>query len=482
MSLSSRRAINSSKRPKVIKPKPEPIRQRAPRPRPNIELGLTVDLTFHFSAKHPTREDDIVVKGSKSFQEMPPKEHIRLFQHKVKECMKLCDFSNPNKDQKAKVTKTKLLQHIDSCFTNPDMVKTITPECIKDLVEMVSVNIFRQLPIMPIRGPLDANDSVIDDGWPHISLAYECLIDSFMSPHTGNFVTQSFIYKLIGNGISLDDNERLKVGECLKAIYVRYMNLRAGMRKSLGNHFKMQRCSNELLIFYNSAIDGFNAPLKPEHLKFFKESLLPLHTNEKFPKIYERYIECLSKMIEKQSNLLDDTFKYMKLHWPQSERPKQISFLNEVEYLILTHQKHINSENVKTAFQIIGNSIFNDNADVVDKALDILTNSKIIDVILKYSTVIFPLVIENLLRVAKNHWDKTISGNAMVALQGLNEIDAEAFRKVNDVRVAKMKAKNTTLSQWNSKWMKILDSAKISDPGIKNFDFSALPKSQTISA
>ena len=472
----STRRIPTGKKPRVVKPKlPEPVRPKQPRVLPSCELGLTVDLTFHFSAKHPTRAGDLVLKGSKPFQEMPPKEHVRLFQHKVAECMKLCDFSRPDKDQKAKVTKSKLLQHIDSVFSNQEMMKVITPECIKELIEMISVNIFRPLPVNPIRGPLDANDNVIDDGWPHISLAYDILIDSFASPHTGSFITQSFMYKIIKNGTSLDDNERQKVYEVLKAIYMRYMNLRAGIRKSLGFHFKMQNCSKELLAFYGICIDGFNPPLKQEHLKFFKESLNPLHSHPKLNAFIDTFIECLSKLIDKQANLLDEVFKYMKMHWPFAERIKQLTFINEIETLIIKHIKILNQENVKLAFQIINNGIYNENADIVDKSLDVLTNSTIIDVLIKHSDIIFPIVIDNLLRVAKSHWDKTIKSNAMVALQGLNEVDAESFRKVNDARVAKAKAKKSTMSTWNSKWLKILDAAKGADSGIQNLNFSNLP-------
>lgn len=472
-----------SKKPKIIKPKgkarSDPIRLRQKRDMPEVELGLTVDLTFHFSAGHPTRSDDLNIKGSKPFNEAPVKDHIRLFEHKVKECMKLCDFSNPRKDQKAKATKTQLLKHLDSCFTQPDLLKNITPQCVKILIDMISVNIFRRLPINPIRGPLDAHDSVIDDGWPHISLAYNCLFDSFACSYTGNFITQSFIYKLIENGTSLFDEERIRVGEILKAIYYRYMELRAGMRKSLGFYFKMHRCSPELLQFYGICIDGFNSPLKAEHQKFFNESLNPLHSHKDLITFHQSLINCISKLISKQGSLISETFKYMQKHWPVSERAKQIAFLNEVEELLMKHQLELNQENVKSAFMVIQYGAYNDNSDVVDKCIDILTNPKLVEMMIKYSNAIFPIIVESLLKSAKLHWDPTITGNAMLALNAINEMDPEVFRKVNESRMQNSKTKKLTLSTWNSKWLKILDSAKVFDPEISNLNFDSIRKPVT---
>lgn len=469
-----------AKKPKIIKPKgkarSDPIRQRQKRDLPEVELGLTVDLTFHFSAGHPVRKDDISIKGSKPFNEVPVKEHIRLFDHKVNECMKLCDFSNPHKDQKAKATKTQLLKHLDSCFTQKELLKNVTPQCVKELIDMISVNIFRRLPVNPIRGPLDAHDSVIDDGWPHISLAYNCLFDSFACQYTGNFITQSFIYKLIENGTSLFDEERSRVTEILKAIYYKYMNLRAGMRKSLGFYFKMHRCSSELLQFYNICIDGFNSPLKPEHIKFFNESLNPLHSHKDLISFHQSLIACITKLIGKQGSLITDTFKYMQNHWPCSERAKQLAFLNEVEIHLVNHQLELNQENVKSAFMIIQNGAYNDNSDIVDKVVDILTNTKLVDMMIKYSSVIFPIIVESLLKSAKLHWDPTITGNAMLALTAINEMDPDVFRKVNENRMQNSKTKKLTLSTWNSKWLTILDSAKAVDPEIRNLNFDSVRK------
>ena len=257
------------------------------------------------------------------------------------------------------------------------------------------------------------------------------------------------------------------------------MELRAGMRKSLGFYFKMHRCSPELLQFYGICIDGFNSPLKAEHQKFFNESLNPLHSHKDLITFHQSLINCISKLISKQGSLISETFKYMQKHWPVSERAKQIAFLNEVEELLMKHQLELNQENVKSAFMVIQYGAYNDNSDVVDKCIDILTNPKLVEMMIKYSNAIFPIIVESLLKSAKLHWDPTITGNAMLALNAINEMDPEVFRKVNESRMQNSKTKKLTLSTWNSKWLKILDSAKVFDPEISNLNFDSIRKPVT---
>ena len=113
---------------------------------------------------------------------------------------------------------------------------------------------------------------------------------------------------------------------------------------------------------------------------------------------------------------------------------------------------------------------------IVDKCIDILTNPKLVDMMIKYSNVIFPIIVESLLKSAKLHWDPTITGNAMLALTVINEMDPDVFRKVNENRMQNTKTKKLTLSTWNSKWLTILDSAKAVDPEISNLNFDSVRK------
>jgi serine/threonine-protein phosphatase 2A regulatory subunit B' len=450
---------------------PAPPRERLAAPK--AELGLTIDLTFHFSAKHPTRKGDITIKGSRDWKDIQPKDYLKAFLHKVNECCNLCDFESPMKDAKAKATKVQLLKHLNDCFARPEIVGVLTPEAMRAMYEMIAVNLFRSLPVNPIRGPLDANDSVIDDAMPHLSLVYQLVLASFICPHTADCLTRKFLYGVIGNGASLDDNERQLVKELLTKVYQRFMSLRPLIRNFMGSRFAIGDCSSDLLEFFSSVINGFNAPLKPEHVNLFRHSFNRLHSHFELYRFHEQMIECVSKMITKQPELLSEVLKYLYQHWPRAERRKQYTYLKELEYLLVNHLKQFNEENVVVAFRTLNCALYNDFSELCDQANRILTLSKVIDVIMKFQAIVYPIVFENIVKAARNHWDECVRANTLVTLQALQSINPELFKKMNDGRAGLRKTRTLQISSFQTNWLTMLDFAKANDPGIGNLVFGA---------
>jgi hypothetical protein len=444
---------------------------------PKAEMGLTVDLTFHFSARHPTREGDLSIKGSRPFKDVESKDYVKLFTHKCEQCSKLCDFETPEKDEKAKVTKTQLLRHLHDAFSNSNVVSTLTADAMKKFYGMIATNIFRRLPLIPIRGPLDANDTVWDLAWPHLQLCYQLILASIVVQHTQACLTPTFLAKLVGNGLSLDDNEKQTVRDVLNGLYTRFMNVRAPIRMALGHFFANQECSRELIEFFSGCINGFNTPLKPEHMKFFAQSINPLHRHPEFFLFAEPFLDCLDKLIEKQPKILGDVLEYLARHWPLSERRKQISYLEEVRHLLVTHTKHLTPELVKSGFQIMGLAAYNECSEVCDFVLLNLTDNKVIDLVLNYSAVIYPLIFEALCRAAKGHWDEAIKTNTFVALQALQAIDPVIFKKMNEERGGVKKMKTMVMSTFQVNWMQVFQLAKDNDNSIQEASFENVLKS-----
>lgn len=67
-------------------------------------MGMTVELHINF-CRCKAKPGDIYIKGSRSFSEIPHKDHLKLFLHKITECSKICDYSDSTADLKAKSTK-----------------------------------------------------------------------------------------------------------------------------------------------------------------------------------------------------------------------------------------------------------------------------------------------------------------------------------------------------------------------------------------
>jgi hypothetical protein len=463
-------------RPLGMRPKTDNAKTRVKFAAPKGELGLTIDLTFHFSARHPTRKGDLEIKGSRHFKDVEAKDYLKLFLHKCEECSKLCDFETPEKDEKAKITKTQLLRHLNDCFSKPNVVAVLTLEAMKEFYAMLSTNLFRRLPDIPIRGPLDANDTVFDMAWPHLLLCYQLILTSITVPHTQACLTPVFLTKLIGNGLCLDDNEKAMVRDVLVAVYTRFINLRSTIRTALGCYFAEQQCSRELLQFFATCVNSFNSPLKPEHLRFFTLSLNPLHGDPKMFLYIDPLLDCLNKMIAKQPSILGDVFKYMVKHWPCGERAKQLTYLDEVKNLMLSHTKILTPDLVKLAFQVMAFGAYNESSDVCDYVLLNLTDNKVIDIILTHSALIYPLIFEQLCRTARNHWDEAIRTNTFVALQALQAIDPVIFKKMNEERGGLKKMKTTLMSTFQGNWMQVFQLAKANDNSIQVASFENVLK------
>ena len=448
-------------------PKLNPKSARRP-PRhvvPKAELGLTVDLTKNWSQKFGHRDTDIVIKGSKSFADMPPSEHVKLFLHKCTECQKLCDFSSPEKDSKAKVTKSLLLKHLIQCFSMVGFLKMLTDDMMKSFYQMVSVNLFRAFPKLQELGPLDAVDTYFDTAWPHLTLVYQCLEASLSSTLTSK-MTSSFIYNLVSNGLSPDSSERIAVRDFLHSLYSRYMGQRMTIRKHVFAMFTMGNASAELIDFYASVVQGFNPPLKDEHVNFFYHALLPLLGHPKLQRFSQSLVTCIIKFVEKSFIFLAPTFEYLSKHWPRQESKKQLAYLDIIRTL-LTSFETFTDESLTYAFNLIGDAVRSENVDVAELAFDILMDDDFVNVYKINANLIYSLLFEKIYRSAKYHWDENIRTDAVACLQVLSEIEPNIFTKLTAQRKENHGKKNTNVQSFKEKWLTIFDSAKKNDTTMK---------------
>lgn len=293
---------------------------------PKSEMGLNVDKIVNYTTLHKLNQETINIKPTKSFQENPPREHAKLFIEKCKQCSNICDFSSPSLDQKAKTTKTQLLKHLASVFTNPNLARAVSQDSMNLFYKMLSVNLFRPLPKMKPFTVIETHDVTYDSAWPHLSLCYEALQSSLSCKYAQN-ISPDFIYHLVGNSVSPDDRERIAVRDILYSMYTKFMNHRTIVREKIADQFTNGVCSSELLEFLISVVSGFNSPLNPEHVTYFRNSILSLHTLNNLPLFAVQVKKLILAYIQKSGFLLDSTIEYLLLHWPKSNRIKQCLFL-----------------------------------------------------------------------------------------------------------------------------------------------------------
>lgn len=440
---------------------------------PKSEMGLNVDKTVNYSTLHELSPGTINIKSSKSFQENPSREYAKLFIEKCKQCSIICDFSSPSLDQKSKTTKSQLFKHLASGFTIPNLIRAISQESMNEFYKMLSINLFRPLPKMTRFTVVETHDVLYDSAWPHLSLAYEALQSSLNCKYAQN-ISPDFIYHLIGNSVSPDERERIIVRDTLHSMYTKFMDQRTIIREKLADQFINGVCSSELLEFFISVASGFNSPLNPEHVTYFRNYILPLHALNDFPVFATQVKKLIITFIQKSGFLLDYTIEYLLLHWPKSNRIKQCIFLREVEELFITYEIHISTQAAVKVFKLIGEMANNMNSDVAEIAVDILTNPSISFCLKTHAHAVFPVIVGPLYCSTQKHWDGCIRTNAYVTLQTLSEIDKDEFNKLNENLKNKATQNATDFNNLKSNWTKISNMAKCHNKSIKPIDLTSL--------
>ena len=149
-------------------------------------------------------------------------------------CSVSLDFAESLEQDRDRKTATleELLDFIRQNFS------TLTRPLICDLVEMVTANIFRPLPIVQKTDeldPLEEEEEWQDPSWPHLSLAYTILLTLLEHQHfepnsLKTVVNKPFVEKLLGLFFSEDAGERETLKTVLHRIYGNFISLRRIIR------------------------------------------------------------------------------------------------------------------------------------------------------------------------------------------------------------------------------------------------------------
>lgn len=433
---------------------------------PKVELDFEMDKTLSLSTLRSFDQGEVVVNPSRDFVETPPKDQQKLFLNKCKECCVICDFSSPLIGQRAIQTKTALLRHLVSSFAVPQLVRSMQPEILTEFYKMLGKNLFRAFPTLPVLSPIDVHDSLYDASWPHLSLAYEALSASLSCQMCEQCITSSFLYKLIANGASPDDREKVVVRDILHAMYTKFMSLRDLIRNNMANQFINGVISTGLLEFLVSVVSGFNSPLKQDHIDFYYKCILPLHSSPKFTQVQVPLVQCVYRFISKSPILFSPTILYIIKHWPCSDRRKQIDMLNELSFLAAGFEMNVTPKMAVLIFRLVGSMVLSENPDVSEAAIDVLMNPDLASILKNNASAIFPLIIEPVYRAAKSHWDECTKSNAYVALQVLSEIDSNIFNRANEAHKMMKAQRAATHASFKNNWSMIFDGARANDKTI----------------
>ena len=172
--------------------------------------------------------------------------------------------------------------------------------CMKHLFQMLSVNLFRtpKVSVTKFGGQQEENFNrqagddneetqiLLEEQWPHLQIVYELLLrvvilkDFSSQTSASNYVNLNFVGHLLELFRSPDPRERDYLKTITHRIYGKFMSLRFAIRMTIIRELLMEtskesteannqdRCFGvaEYLEILVSVIDGFNLPIKAEHL------------------------------------------------------------------------------------------------------------------------------------------------------------------------------------------------------------------------
>lgn len=293
-------------------------------------------------------------------------EHRALILQKIQGCCLLCDFSDTVDSVNERETKRQTLEELIETIHSGSFGFSENQE---DLINMVSVNIFRCPPPSPHGTEYlepEEEDRYLDPSWPHLQLVYDILLRYVVSPEidvktSKRYIDHVFVTKLIDLFDSEDMREREYLKNILHRIYGKYMGLRPFIRNAINDVFyrfvfETQRHSgiSELLEIHASIINGFALPMKEEHRQFLIRTLIPLHKPKSISFYHEQLTHCVVQFVEKDNRLADPVIKGMLKYWPVSNSRKEVLFLGELELVLEAAQCTDSLRCIASLFRQIG--------------------------------------------------------------------------------------------------------------------------------
>lgn len=347
----------------------------------------------------------------------------KLFVAKLKQCCVIFDFSDCISDLKSKEIKRACLNEIVDYITVTR--NCLTENVYPEVINMISVNLFRTLP--PI-GSESINDETgaeddeptLEASWPHTQIVYELFLRfleslDFQPNIAKKYVDQKFVLQLLDLFDSEDPRERDFLKTILHRIYGKFLGLRAFIRKQINNIFlryvfEYEHFNGiaELLEILGSIINGFAVPLKEEHKVFLQRVLIPLHKAHSLTLYHPQLTYCIVQFIDKDPTLAEPIIKGLVKFWPKTCSMKEVVFLNELEEILDIIDTQVFKKICSTLFKQIARSATSPHFQVAERSLALWSNEYVVQLIDDNLDEIIPILLPSLCRISKTHWNTNI--------------------------------------------------------------------------
>merc|ERR1719410_1354674 len=373
---------------------------------------------------------------------------------KLKLCCVIFDFTDDNAKAKENIAKEvkrqQLLDLIDYVTTGR---KWFSEDIVMPTLEMVSINLFRNLPPSPYSDwDPEEDDPALDPQWPHLQLVYEFLLRFVVSSQADVKTLRKYIKKndkmflvsMIDLFRSEDPREREYLKTILHRIYGKFMAFRSFIRKQING-------VSELLEILGSIINGFALPLKKEHKRFLRNVLIPLHKVRTFSQFSQQLAYCVTQFIDKDPSLASTVIGGLLSYWPNQSAMKEQLFLNELEEVLEASTQKEVTKMVEPLFRQIAKCVASPHFQVAERALFLWNNDAVAQFTNEHRVKILPILFPAL-NSNTQHWNATVNSLAFNIIRMFMEMDITLWDKVSKAADAESRKTAELKKKRSNKW------------------------------
>eukprot|EP00036_Acanthoecidae_sp_10tr_P009738 CAMPEP_0182918936 /NCGR_PEP_ID=MMETSP0105_2-20130417/2379_1 /TAXON_ID=81532 ORGANISM="Acanthoeca-like sp., Strain 10tr" /NCGR_SAMPLE_ID=MMETSP0105_2 /ASSEMBLY_ACC=CAM_ASM_000205 /LENGTH=559 /DNA_ID=CAMNT_0025056061 /DNA_START=227 /DNA_END=1906 /DNA_ORIENTATION=- len=369
---------------------------------------------------------------------------------KLKQCERVFSFTHDRPaDAYSKQVKRNNLIELNEVMGVPQTHggPTICSEVLEAIVSMVQANILRDLepPTLPDAPAFDPEEETYyDRRWPHLQHVYALLaqvLDSpFMkAPFTQHCISRAFIRQKLQLFCSYDKRERDALKNVLHRVYAKMISYRSYIRSLLTNMYLRHiydradggvQGVGEMLEISGSIISGFALPIKAEHITFLRKVLMPLHGTAELETYHAQLAYCVLQFVQKSAGrpaagspqppsesvtniVMDGLLRY----WPKCNSTKEVMFMNEFEEVIDALREDSFERCRPAVMRRVARCIGSMHFQVVERALVMLHNPKLMAALLDYADDVFLPVLR---KQVDAHWCKQVRERIQACLNYLD--------------------------------------------------------------
>lgn len=401
----------------------------------------------------PQDEIDMFANPPPKFKDTAQQDHEELLIKKLQLCKTSFSWpesNDPGESNRKQIKREHLLELVE--YIGPGKRMSFGEAVLREVVAMVSANLFRSLPTRANRGlEMEADEDSFphEPSWPHLQIVYEFFLRFIISGHIEarglqKFINSSFVLNVLELFDSEDRRERDYLKTILHRLYAKFMARRAFIRKAINHTFWTLVDANvrhngiaELLEILGSIINGFALPLKTEHKHFLFKVLIPMHKISSVALFHTQLSYCVTQFVDKEDELAVSVLTGLLRLWPRTDSSKEMLFLHELEELLELTPATSFPAIVPLLCEKLCQSVGSSHFQIAERALFLWQNEYIYGLCSEYRDKVLPRLYKVLFENSHSHWNPMVQKLTTNVLGVFKALDGSLVDKCHQEYEAK---------------------------------------------